>query len=84
MATYLLDMDLIFRLLSHEPLFRLTMDRTNWKFGKQSINVLVLAVVYHGVAFPLLFRLLPRFGNSNTDERIELVERYIRLFGSDY
>jgi len=35
------------------------MDRTNWKFGQQNINVLVLAVVYHGVAFPLLFKLLP-------------------------
>jgi len=35
------------------------------------------------VAFPLLFKLLPKFGNSNTSERIELVERYIRLFGRE-
>lgn len=59
------------------------MDRTNWKFGQQKINVLVLAVVYHGVAFPLLFRLLPKFGNLNTDDAFELIERYIRLFGSE-
>ena len=87
MAAYLLDTDLIarfiFRLLPHKPPFRLAMDRTNWKFGQQNINVLVLAVVYQGVAFPLLFSLLPKFGNSNTDERIELVERFIRLFGSE-
>lgn len=86
MATYLLDADmiarLIFRLLPHDPPYRLAMDRTNWKFGQQNINVLVLAVVYHGVAFPLLFKMLPKFGNSNTGERIELVERFIRLFGS--
>ncbi len=86
MAHYLLDTDLIarliFRLLPHQPPFRLAMDRTNWKFGQQNINVLVIAVVYHGVSFPLLFRLLPKFGNSNTGERIELVERYIRLFGT--
>jgi len=87
MANYLLDTDLIakliFRLLPHKPPFRLAMDRTNWKFGQQNINVLVIAVIYHGVAFPLLFRVLPKFGNSNTNERIELIERFIRLFGSE-
>lgn len=86
MGTYLLDKDLIarliFRMLTHKPPFRLAMDRTNWKFGQQNINVLMIAVVYHGVAFPLLFKLLPKFGNSNTNERIELIERFIRLFGS--
>jgi len=41
----------------------------------------VLAVTYRGVAFPLLFRLLPKKGNSNTQERIDLMERYIALFG---
>lgn len=85
MSSYLLDTDLIarliFKLLPHKPPYRLAMDRTNWKFGQQNINVLVLAVVYQGVAFPLLFKLLPKFGNSNTNERIELIERFIRLFG---
>jgi hypothetical protein len=86
MASYLLDIDLIalliFRMLPHKPPYRLAMDRTNWKFGKQNINVLVIAVVYHGVAFPLLFKLLPKFGNSNTNERIDLIEKFIHLFGS--
>jgi Transposase DDE domain len=86
MAAYLLDTDLIarliFRLLPHKSPYRLAMDRTNWKFGQQNINVLVIAIVYHGVAFPLLFKLLPKFGNSNTHERIELIERFIHLFGS--
>ena len=85
MATYLLDIDLIakliFSLLPHKPPYRLAMDRTNWKFGQMNINVLVIAVVYHGVAFPLLFKLLPKFGNSNTNERIELIEKFIHLFG---
>lgn len=86
MAAYLLDTDLIFRLifrlLPHKSPCRLAMARPNWKFGQQNINILVIAVVYHGVAFPLLFKLLPKFGNSNTRERIELIERFIRLFGS--
>lgn len=84
-ADYVLDTDLIarliFKLLPHKPPFRLAMDRTNWKFGSQNINVLVIAVIYQGVAFPLLFKLLPKFGNSNTCERIELIERFICLFG---
>ena len=87
MAHYLLDTDLIaktiLRLLPHNPPYRLAMDRTNWKFGQQDIHLLVIAVVYQGVAFPLLFKLLPKSGNSNTSERIELIKRFIRLFGSD-
>lgn len=86
MADYLLEADLIarliFSLLPHKPPFRLAMDRTNWKFGVKNINVLVLAVVYHGVAFPLLFKLLPKFGNSNTHDRIGLIERFVTLFGT--
>jgi hypothetical protein len=42
------------------------MNQTNWKFGQQNINVLAVTVVYHRVAFPLLFKMLPKFGNSNT------------------
>lgn len=86
MANYLLDTDvisrLIFSLLPHDPPYRLAIDRTNWKFGQLNINVLVIAIVYHGVAFPLLFKMLPKAGNSNTNERIELIERFIHLFGS--
>ena len=87
MASFLLDTDLIaqliFRLLPHQPPYRLAMDRTNWKLGKANSNVLVLAVVYQGVAFPLLFKMLPKFGNSHTDERIGLIQRFIHLFGTE-
>lgn len=86
-ASYVLDADLvaklIFSLLPHEPPYRLAMDRTNWKFGNANINILTLAIVYEGVAFPVLFKLLPKFGNSHTDERISLIDRYIQLFGID-
>lgn len=84
-ANYPLDSDviarLIFRLLPHKPPYRIAMDRTNWKFGELNINVLVIAVIYHGLSFPLMFKMLPKAGNSNTGERIELIERFIRLFG---
>jgi len=87
MAEYMLDTHLIarfvFSLLPHKGPYRLTMDRTNWKFGSFNINILVLAVVYQGVAFPLLYKMMPKFGNSSTRERIDLMEDYITLFGVD-
>jgi hypothetical protein len=85
MAGYVLDTDLIarmiFKMLPHEPPYRLVMDRTNWKFGQTNINVLTLAVSFEGVAFPLLISMLDKRGNSHTEERIEMMNRYIRLFG---
>jgi len=41
----------------------------------------MLGIVYQGVAFPLLFKMLPKRGNSNSQERIDLVNRFIGLFG---
>jgi len=84
-AEYVLDTNIIarfiFALLPHKPPFRLALDRTNWKFGATDINILVLAIVYQGVAFPILYTMMPKFGNSSTQERIELMQRYIDLFG---
>ena len=87
MAEYSLDTNLIakfiFALLPHKPPYTITIDRTNWKFGQININALVLAIVYKGVAFPILFHLMPKQGNSNTKERIQIINRYIKLFGKE-
>jgi hypothetical protein len=87
MAEYILDTRLItrfiFALLPHKPPYRLTMGRTNWKFGSTDINILVLAVVYQGVAFPVPYKMMLKFGNSSTRERIALMEEFIKLFGAD-
>lgn len=86
-AEYSLDSDLvarfIFALLPHEPPYRLVLDRTNWKFGTKNINILTLGIVYKGVAFPILFHIMPKFGNSCMQERIDLMERFVWLFGSN-
>jgi len=74
---------LIFNLLPLKEELTLSIDRTNWKFGKFNINIFMLGVVYKGVAFPLLFTMLPKRGNSNSQERIDLVNRYISLFGKN-
>lgn len=74
---------LIVNLIPIKSPWYLTLDRTNWKFGRIHINILVLGIVYKGIAFPLLWVLLPKAGNSNTEERIALIERFISLFGCD-
>ena len=33
----------------------LSLDRTEWKFGKKVFNILTLGIVHQGVAFPLLW-----------------------------
>jgi len=86
-AQYALDSDLvarlIFGLLPKKEGLKLSIDRTNWKFGQTNINIFMLGVTYKGVAFPLLFRMLDKRGNSNCNERIELVNRFIKLFGTN-
>lgn len=86
-AEYSLDSDmiasLVFSLLPKQDTLILTIDRTNWKFGQTDINIFMLGIVYKGVAFPLLFTMLPKRGNSNSQERIALVNRFIKLFGKE-
>ena len=53
------------------------LDRTNWKFAALNINILTFALAYQGVAFPLLWMLLPKQGNSNQGERISLMEKLL-------
>ncbi len=86
-AHYSLDSDLIARLiyglLPKQDKLILSIDRTNWKFGQTNINIFMLGIVYKGVAFPLLFAMLDKRGNTNSQERIDLVNRFIRIFGKD-
>lgn len=64
--------------------YTLALDRTNWKFGGLHINFLVLAVVVNNtVAFPIFWTLLPKAGNSNSTERIHILQSFIDLFGSN-
>ena len=59
------------------------MDRTNWKWGKRDINILMLVIVYRGIAIPIVWTLLNKRGNSDTKERIALIQRFISIFGKD-
>lgn len=74
---------LIFCLLPEKDKLVLSIDRTNWKFGDKNINILMLGVSYKNVAFPIMFKMLDKSGNSNTSERIALVQGFIDCFGKD-
>lgn len=58
----------------------LSLDRTQWQFGQVVFNILTLGIVHDGVAFPVLWWMLDKKGNSNTPERIELVDEWHTLF----
>jgi DDE family transposase len=55
----------------------LALDRTNWKFGKKHINILVLGVDFKGISIPLAWISLGKAGNSKTIERISILKRII-------
>ncbi len=59
----------------------LSMDRTNWKWGKSDINILMLSIVYKGIAIPVAWSMLETQGNSNTAERIVLMQTFVNRFG---
>lgn len=55
----------------------LTMDRTNWKFGRLNINILTIGISWRGTAIPLVWMLLNKRGQSNQAERMLLLERLL-------
>jgi Transposase DDE domain len=58
----------------------LSIDRTEWKFGKCVFNILMLGIVHDGVAFPVAWPLLDKRGNSNSHERMELFNDFLERF----
>ena len=60
--------------------WHLCLDRTNWKIGRRDVNFLVLAIATQRFRVPLMWTVLDKAGNSNTDERIALMKRFLALF----
>jgi hypothetical protein len=71
---------LIFRLFPFEGKCILIMDRTNWKWGKMPINILMLSIAYRGIAIPFFWVVLDLEGNSCAGDRITLLKRVISRF----
>ena len=61
----------------------LSMDRTNWQFGENDINILMLSINIHGAAIPIFWIELDSMGCSDTEERKQLIDKFVDLFGKD-
>jgi len=60
----------------------LSIDRTNWKFGKKHINILVIGINVGKVCVPLVWKVLPQStknGNSNSKHRVWLIKRLLQV-----
>ena len=58
----------------------LSTDRTEWSFGNTRFNILMLGVVHNGVAYSVVWTMLNKKGNSNSDERMDLLDRFEQIF----
>lgn len=74
--------EFVVRLLGVPGPYTLALDRTDWKIGTVHINILMLSIVYRGIGFPVVWFVLPKAGNSDTTERITIMEIFIDLFGA--
>jgi hypothetical protein len=72
---------LVFRLFPINDKYTLIMDRTNWKWGKSPINILMLSIAYRGIGIPLFWVVLNLEGNSCAEDRIDLLRRVVERLG---
>ena len=61
--------------------YKICIDRTNWRYGQSDINIFMLCIKYQGIGIPVFWTCLDKKGNSNTRERIELLNAFISIFG---
>jgi hypothetical protein len=57
-----------------------SIDRTEWSFGQTRFNIFILGVVHQGVAYPLVWMMLEKKGNSHSDERMDLLDKFRAIF----
>ena len=72
---------MVIKLLGIKAPLVISIDRTDWYLGETPLNILMLSLVYHGVAFPLWWTVPEKKGCCDTVERIQLLEKYLKLFG---
>ncbi len=80
---YIEYMHFVLKQLPSKEKFYLVIDRTNWKFGRSPINILMLGIIYKKQCFPFCWELLDKGGSSSSTERKELLQRAIQVLGKD-
>ena len=71
----------VVKLMKIRPPLVLCLDRTNWKIGRRDVNILMLAVATRRLRIPLMWTVFDKAGASSQRERVELMRRYLVLFG---
>lgn len=67
---------LMLTLLPKKVKLRLTIDRTEWDFGKCQVNILMVLIGCGDLQWPLYWELLDnKSGNSNSQDRIDVLEK---------
>jgi len=75
---------LFFLSFIHHKELTLSIDRTEWDFGKIQVNVLCVVVSIGKMAVPLYFEMLDNnSGNSNYKDRIQLLKNVIKVIGKE-
>lgn len=55
----------------------LLLDRTQWKWGKSHINILMLSIEHLGIGIPVFWMVLDTGGNSSTQDRVKVLKKII-------
>jgi hypothetical protein len=86
LAEFRVDQESIGRLilaLLPEGKSTVCIDRTEWEFGRVSINLLFIAAAYDGVAYPLVWCFLGKSGSSNLREGLKLIKRLLAFLAKE-
>ncbi len=68
----------------HHDKLKLSIDRTEWDFGKTQVNILCIIVSIGKMGVPLYFEMLDnKSGNSNYNDRIALFKEVIQVVGKE-
>lgn len=61
----------------------LTVDRTNWFWGKAKINILMVGIAYEGIAIPFCWKLLNKAGNASAAEHKAIIDSGVKIIGKN-
>lgn len=75
---------LMLALLAKKVKLRLTIDRTEWDFGKCQVNILMVLVGCGELQLPIYWELLDnKSGNANSRDRVDLLEKCFAIVDSN-